>query len=79
MRTGILGLAACSNPRGSDGKTKLDQIIALNQETINKEQVNISEITDEDLKAEVESSESETVTIEPTSWSSSRREDGLTV
>lgn len=77
-----LGLAACSNPRGSDGKTKLDQIIALNQETINKEQVNISEITDEDLKAEVESSESETVTIEPTSWSSSWKRgwfDGLIV
>lgn len=77
-----MGLAACSNPRGTDGKTKVDQVIALKQETIQKDQVNISEISDENLKAELEASDSDTITIEPTSWSSSWKRgwfDGLIV
>lgn len=65
----VMGLSACSNPRGSDGKTKLDQVIALNETTLTKDQVNVSEITDEDLKAEIESSSSQEITIEPTTWS----------
>lgn len=77
-----MGLAACSNPRGTDGKTKLDQVIALNEVTIDKESVNISEISDEALKEEVESSDSETVTIAPTTWGMSWQRgwfDGLIV
>ncbi len=77
-----MGLAACSNPRGSDGKTKLDQVIALHEEVIDKDQVNISEVTDEDVLATVEESDSETVTIPPTSWSSAWKRgwfDGLIV
>lgn len=42
-----VGLAACSNPRGQDGKTKVDQVIALEEVTLNKDQVNISEISDQ--------------------------------
>lgn len=63
-----LTLTACSSPRGSDGKTKVDQIIALNETTLTKEQVNISEISDKDLKEELESSTSEEIVIEPTTW-----------
>lgn len=63
------GLAACSNPRGSDGKTKVDQVIALNETVVSKDQVNISEISDEDLKAELEESSEEEVVIPATSWS----------
>lgn len=62
-------LTACSNPRGSDGKTKVDYIIASEEVTIDKNNVNISEISDEKLKAELESDSSETITIKPTSWS----------
>lgn len=77
-----LGLAACSNPRGTDGKTKLDQIIALEDTEIEKSQVNISEMTDEDLKKEVESSSDSTVIIPATTWGSSWKKgwfDGLIV
>ncbi len=77
-----LGLAACSNPRGTDGKTKLDQVIALEDTEIEKSQVNISEMTDEDLKKEVESSSDSTVIIPATTWGSSWKKgwfDGLIV
>lgn len=65
----VFGLSACSSPRGSDGKTKADQIIALKEETISKDQVNIDEISDEAVKEEFEK-EGDTITVEPTSWSS---------
>lgn len=63
-----LTLTACSSPRGSDGKTKVDQIIALEETTVSKEQVNITEIKDENLKEELESSTSEEIVIPPTTW-----------
>lgn len=64
----LITCTACSNPRGSDGKTKVDQIIASEQIEIDKSQVNISEVSDPDLKAELESESGSTITIEPTSW-----------
>ena len=78
----VMGLSACSNPRGTDGKTKLDQVIALKETTLDKTQVNISEISDEQLKEEVESSTESTITIKPTTWASSWSKgwfDGLIV
>lgn len=77
-----MGLSACSNPRGSDGKTKLDQVIALEEVTLEKDQINIAEISDEQLKEEVETSTETTVTIPPTTWKSSWQKgwfDGLIV
>lgn len=77
-----MGLSACSNPRGSDGKTKLDQVIALHEETIQKDQVNITEISDEQMKEEVETSTETTIVIPPTTWKSSWQKgwfDGLIV
>ena len=78
----VMGLSACSNPRGKDGKTKLDQVIALHEVTIDKDQVNISEVSDQQLKEEVESSTESTITISPTSWGESWKQgwfDGLIV
>lgn len=63
-----VSLAACANPRGTDGKTKLDQIIALQKEEVPKDLVNVEEMTDEQWKEEVQNSSSEEVTIEPTPW-----------
>lgn len=77
-----VGLAACSNPRGQDGKTKVDQVIALEEVTLNKDQVNISEISDQQLKEELENSKEETITIQPTSWGESWQKgwfDGLII
>lgn len=78
----VFSLSACSNPRGSDGKTKLDQIIALKEETLKIDQINVEEISDKQLKEEIISSGETTVTIPPTSWGSSWKKgwfDGLIV
>ncbi len=77
-----MSLSACSNPRGADGKTKLDQIIALKEETLNVDQINIQDISDEQLKEEIISSKQTTVTIPATTWASSWKRgwfDGLIV
>lgn len=78
----LLTCSACSNPRGSDGKTKVDQIIAYQETEIDRSQVNISDVADDNLKQELESSNSETIVIEPTSWGSAWKRgwfDGLIV
>lgn len=67
----VIGLAACSAPRGKDGKTKLDQVIALNDTTIDINKVNISEISDQNLKAELEKSKETQITIPTTTWAES--------
>ena len=66
----LLTCSACSNPRSTDGKTKVDQIIASEKIEIDKSQVNIEEVADPALKEELISDTSDVVTIEPTSWSS---------
>lgn len=66
----LFGMAACSNPRGADGKTKADQIISSETLVIDKDQVNISDISNEALREELENTPGDTITIEPTSWSS---------
>ena len=65
----LFGMAACSNPRGTDGKNKADQIIASEEMVIDKDQVNISDISNEQIREELENTPGDTITIEPTSWS----------
>lgn len=77
----LLGLAGCSNPRGADGKTKVDQIIASEQIEVPKDKVNISDIQDEKVKEKYEKEGNE-ITIEPTSFMSTLSQswfDGLIV
>lgn len=77
----LFGLAGCSNPRGADGKTKVDQIIASEQIEVPKDKVNISDIQDEKLKEKYEKEGNE-ITIEPTSFMSTLSQswfDGLIV
>lgn len=78
----MLSMTACAMPRGKDGKTKVDQIISYQEVTLRKDQVNISEITDQNLKEKLESQSGETITIQPTSWGSAWKNgwfDGLIV
>lgn len=78
----LLTCSACSNPRGTDGKTKVDQIIASEKIEISKSQVNIEEVSDPDLKEKLTSESGDTVTIEPTTWASAWHNgwfDGLIV
>lgn len=78
----LLTCTACSNPRGKDGKTKADQIIAYEEVTIDKAQVNVEDIADPELKEVYESETGDTITIQPTSWGSAWKNgwfDGLIV
>ena len=65
----LLGLTGCSNPRGQDGKTKIDQIISSEKIEIRKDQVNISDIEDKDLKKKYQKlDDDDTITVEPTEF-----------
>ena len=79
----LMGLAGCSAPRGTDGKTKVDQIIASEKIEIPKSQVNTTEIGDETLKKEYgKLKDSDTITIEPTGFGATLSQswfDGLLV
>lgn len=79
----LMGLAGCSAPRGTDGKTKVDQIIASEKIEIPKNQVNTTEIGDETLKKEYgKLKDSDTITIEPTGFGATLSQswfDGLIV
>ncbi len=66
----LLTCTACSNPRGSDGKTKIDQIIASEEVEVRKGNVNIDDIEDSKLaKQYAKLDDDDTITIEPTSFS----------
>ncbi len=79
----LMGLAGCSAPRGTDGKTKVDQIIASEKIEIPKSQVNTTEIGDETLKKEYgKLKDSDTIMIEPTGFGATLSQswfDGLIV
>ena len=79
----LMGLAGCSAPRGTDGKTKVDQIIASEKIEIPKSQINTTEIGDETLKKEYgKLKDSDTITIEPTGFGATLSQswfDGLIV
>ncbi len=64
----MVSLTACSSPRGSDGKTKVNEIIASETFEVQKKNVNISEIPEE-LKSEYEKlSDDDYITVETTSF-----------
>lgn len=64
----MVSLTACSSPRGSDGKTKINEIIASETFEVQKKNVNISEIPEE-LKSEYEKlSDDDYITVEATSF-----------
>ena len=48
----VMTCTACSNPRGTDGKTKVDEIIASEQIEVKKSLVNVTEIEDKKLSNE---------------------------
>lgn len=79
----LMGLAGCSAPRGTDGKTKVDQIIASEKIEIPKSQVNTTEIGGETLKKEYgKLKDSDTISIEPTGFGATLSQswfDGLIV
>ncbi len=51
----MVSLTACSSPRGSDGKTKVNEIIASETFEVQKKNVNVTEVPEE-MKAEYEKS-----------------------
>ena len=57
----LLSCTACTSPRGSDGKTKVDMIITNETVQIPSEKLNFDDVEDEKLKAEYEASEYVTV------------------
>lgn len=49
----LLTCTACANPRGRDGKTLADQIIASEETTIDASKINYKDISDKKLKKEI--------------------------
>ena len=43
----MVSLTACSSPRGNDGKTKVNEIIASETFTVQKSYVNTTDVPDE--------------------------------
>ena len=79
----LLTCTACANPRGRDGKTLADQIIASEETTIDVNQINISDITDKAEKKELKKQVKDgKITIPATTFKSSMSHgwfDGLIV
>lgn len=79
----VMTCTACSNPRGTDGKTKVDEIIASEQIEVKKSLVNVTEIEDKKLSNEYKKlNGDDTITIEPTTFSEAIADgwfDGLIV
>lgn len=66
----LLTCTACSSPRGKDGKTKVDEIIASEQVEVKKSDVNTTDISDEKLIKEYKKlGKNDMITIEPTTFS----------
>ena len=65
----LLTCTACANPRGRDGKTRADQIIASEEITIDKSQINVSDITDKAEKKQIKKQIKDgKYTIQPTKF-----------
>lgn len=79
----VMTCTACSNPRGTDGKTKVDEIIASEQIEVKKSLVNVTEIEDKKLSNEYKKlNDDDTITIKPTTFSEAIADgwfDGLIV
>lgn len=61
----VLAISGCTNPKGADGKTKIDKIIAVNDTTILKSKVNIPTELEGDYK---KYGKDEAIPIEATQW-----------
>ena len=79
----VLTCTACSNPRGKDGKTKVDQIIASEVVKVEKGKVNVSEIEDEKLaKQYAKLKDTDIIEIQPKAFKDSFKDgwfEGLIV
>lgn len=65
----LLTCTACSTPRGSDGKTKVDQIIASEEIQVKKADVNTTDISDAKLKKQYKKlGKNDLITIQPTTF-----------
>lgn len=79
----VLTCTACANPRGTDGKTKADQIIASEEIQIDTDRVNIKDIKDAKTKKQIKKQVKDgKITIQPTTFSDAMSNgwfDGLIV
>ena len=64
----MVSLTACSSPRGSDGKTKVNEIIASETFEVQKKNVNVTEVPEEVQKEYENVADDEYITIEATSF-----------
>lgn len=65
----LLTCTACANPRGRDGKTRADQIIASEETTIDASQINVSDIQDKATRKEIKKNIKDgEYTIQPTKF-----------
>ena len=65
----VLTCTACANPRGTDGKTKADQIIASEEIQIDADRVNVKDIKDATTKKQIKKQiKNGKITIKPTSF-----------
>ena len=71
----ILTCTACSNPRGRDGKTRLDQIIAIEETQVEKGKVSLEGHKKE--KEYKKLKDSDLITIEKTDFKDAWIMDGL--
>ena len=68
----LLTCTACANPRGRDGKTLADQIIASEETTIDASKINYKDISDKKLKKEIKKNIKDgQYTIQPTTFKDS--------
>ncbi len=65
----VLTCTACANPRGKDGKTKVDEIITSETIEVRKGNVNVSDIKDQKLaKKYAKLDNDDMITIQPTTF-----------
>ena len=64
----MVSLTACSSPRGSDGKTKVNEIIASETFEVQKKNVNVTDVPEEVQKEYENVADDEYITIEATSF-----------
>lgn len=76
----LVTFTACATPRGSDGKTKVDQIISSETIKVNRDEVNIKDIANKKLKAQL--TKQSVIEIKPLSFGDAMKNgwfDGLIV
>ena len=72
----LLTCTASANPRGRDGKTLADQIIASEETTIDASKINYKDISDKKLKKEIKKNIKDgQYTIQPTTFKNSMLEN----